>query len=497
MSSVSLSDFNVLKTLGNGAFSWVYKVQRKQDGQVYALKKVKLRELSYKEKENALNEIRILASINSPHIIRYKDAFYDNASGCLCIVMEFAENGDLMAKLQDYKKRNMFMDEAKIWKYAAQILLGLKSLHNLKILHRDLKCANIFLGANNKVKLGDLNVSKIMKRDLAYTQTGTPYYTSPEVWQNQPYDSKCDVWSMGCVLYELMAHHPPFEAKSMEELYKKVCKGTYQKLPKSYSQEMNDFINLCLRKNPKQRPCVNSLLEFQGLQPYLQNILENEEDKENKQPNIQKNNSLNLLQTMKMPYGNLNALKNILPKAQFEDSIDSFMEEQSLAKKSSGNRPISAVNNNDLKSNFNQRHSLEPQQGKQQNQQPSSNNQRQAQSPPSHSNQQILSSRQRIQSAHNAILCRQDSNSSVQNQLKSNNNNNALNGINNCPLPKSPEILGSKKISALQRNGIEMVRPRNSIEEGIPLRNDRERGSVNIPVNNNRYPSAGRRNILC
>lgn len=134
--------------------------------------------------------------------------------------------------------------------------MGLKSLHDLKILHRDLKCANIFLGANNKVKLGDLNVSKIVKRDLAYTQTGTPYYTSPEVWQNQPYDSKCDVWSMGCVLYELMAHHPPFEAKSMEELYKKVCKGTYQKLPKQYSQEMNDFIGLCLRKTPKTRPSV-------------------------------------------------------------------------------------------------------------------------------------------------------------------------------------------------------------------------------------------------
>lgn len=172
----------MLKTIGNGSFASVFKVQRKCDGVMYALKKVKLSDLSSREKENALNEVRILASINSPHVIRYKDAFYDDSSKCLCIVMEFAEQGDVSEKMLAYKKRGMFFDESTVWKYAVQILTGLASLHDLKILHRDLKCANIFLGAKDTVKLGDLNVSKIMKRDLAYTQTGTPYYTSPEVW---------------------------------------------------------------------------------------------------------------------------------------------------------------------------------------------------------------------------------------------------------------------------------------------------------------------------
>ena len=102
------------------------------------------------------------------------------------------------------------------------ILKGLKSLHDKKILHRDLKSANIFITEDGKYKLGDLNVSKVMKKGLAYTQTGTPYYASPEVWQDQPYDMKSDIWSLGCVMYELAALEPPFKAADLQSLYRKV-----------------------------------------------------------------------------------------------------------------------------------------------------------------------------------------------------------------------------------------------------------------------------------
>lgn len=85
------------------------------------------------------------------------------------------------------------------------ITRGLKSLHDKKILHRDLKAANIFISSDGRYKLGDLNVSKVLKKGLAYTQTGTPYYASPEVWQDLPYDMKSDIWSLGCVIYEMAA----------------------------------------------------------------------------------------------------------------------------------------------------------------------------------------------------------------------------------------------------------------------------------------------------
>lgn len=121
-------------------------------------------------------------------------------------------------------------------------------MHDMKILHRDLKAANIFL-TNDQLKIGDLNVSKVQKSNLVQTQTGTPYYACPEVWRGEKYDSKCDIWSMGCVVYELCTYLPPFQGKCMEELYKNVQKCIFKEIPKHYSEELSNFISLCLKKN--------------------------------------------------------------------------------------------------------------------------------------------------------------------------------------------------------------------------------------------------------
>ena len=178
---MSLKDFQVLNRLGEGSFSSVWKVKRLSDGKEYAMKKVKMNALSEKEKQNALNEVRILASISSPYIIGYKEAFFDDSSMTLCIIMEFAAGGDILGKITQHQKNRTAFKEKEIWAAFLQMLKGLKVLHDNKILHRDLKCANVFLTSDGTAKLGDLNVSKIAKYDLAHTQTGTPYYASPEV----------------------------------------------------------------------------------------------------------------------------------------------------------------------------------------------------------------------------------------------------------------------------------------------------------------------------
>lgn len=90
-----------------------------------------------------------------------------------------------------------------------------------------MKCANIFITADGIYKLGDLNVSKVLKKDLASTQTGTPYYASPQVWKDKPYGVKSDIWSLGCVLYEMCALRPPFTATDLQGLYRKVCAGHF------------------------------------------------------------------------------------------------------------------------------------------------------------------------------------------------------------------------------------------------------------------------------
>ncbi len=105
----------------------------------------------------------------------------------------------------------------------------------MKIFHRDLKSANVFLCKDGNAKLGDLNVSKVAKKGLLYTQTGTPYYASPEVWRDQPYDNKSDIWSLGCVLYEMTTLKPPFRANDMNGLYKRVLKGVYPKIAATYT----------------------------------------------------------------------------------------------------------------------------------------------------------------------------------------------------------------------------------------------------------------------
>lgn len=175
---------------------------------------------------------------------------------------------------QNLKARTR-IKEADIWKALIDITRGLKSLHDKKILHRDLKAANIFISAEGTYKLGDLNVSKVLKKGLAYTQTGTPYYASPEVWQDLPYDMKSDIWSLGCVIYEMAALEPPFKATDLQSLYKKVKAGVFKPIPTTYSSELSEMVNSMLRLRPKERPSTEEILKHPATLRHSGNNLNN------------------------------------------------------------------------------------------------------------------------------------------------------------------------------------------------------------------------------
>ncbi|CAI2358844.1 unnamed protein product [Moneuplotes crassus] len=273
----SFANFKFLSVLGKGSYSQVYKVRRKLENsadnqQIYALKKVYMNNLTEKERANALNEVRLLASIRHPNIISYKEAFIDESTSCLCVVMEYADKGDAFQLLNDHQNEGQYFKEKQIWTILIQATHGLQHLHEMSILHRDLKCANLFLFKNGDVKIGDLNVSKVARAGLSYTQTGTPYYASPEVWNDLPYDSKSDIWSLGIVMYEITALHLPFQAKSMDGLYDTVRKGEYEPIPKCFSVGLSRVISAMLQLNPENRPSCQQLMSSNLFSKWMNKI---------------------------------------------------------------------------------------------------------------------------------------------------------------------------------------------------------------------------------
>ena len=309
---MSLKDYKIEKQLGKGAFGSVTKVTKLSDGKTYAMKNVKIGKLSKPEQESALNEIRILYALDNPNIIYYYEAFFDEPTRSLNIIMEFADDGDIAGKIKEVTQKREHFSEETIWNWIIQMLEGMKYLHSNNIIHRDLKCANIFLTKKGLLKIGDLNVSKVTQSGLAKTQTGTPYYCSPEIWKETTYDQKCDVWSIGCIIYELCALIPPFRGTSLRDLSINILKGRYPPIPSSYSKDLSDLISKMLIVDPKRRYSTDQLLNCDIIQKRIKTI------KNSVIPYIVNNNvknidNVNMIKTIKLPR-NLKDINNKLPK---------------------------------------------------------------------------------------------------------------------------------------------------------------------------------------
>ena len=310
---MSMKDFKMGKLIGKGAFGSVSIVTRKTDGKIYAMKSVNIGKLNNKEKESSLNEIRILASLSHPNIIGYKEAFFDQSTNTLNIVMEFADEGDLEKKIKNNLKKRLNFEEDTIWNWTIQLLKGIKYLHDNRIMHRDLKCANIFLMKSGLLKLGDLNVSKFAKFGMANTQTGTPYYCSPEIWKEKPYDYKSDIWSLGCIIYEICNLRPPFRGTSLSGLKNNVLNGHYLPIPSIYSNDLSIIIAKMLVIDPNKRYSANELLEDEIIKNKIKNIDNLFTNNINGKYNFEK---ANLIKTIRLPL-NIKEINSKLPKKRY------------------------------------------------------------------------------------------------------------------------------------------------------------------------------------
>mmetsp|Transcript_9222 Transcript_9222/g.30430 ORF Transcript_9222/g.30430 Transcript_9222/m.30430 type:complete len:490 (-) Transcript_9222:179-1648(-) len=305
-----LTRFQVSKFIGKGSFGSVFRVQRLSDGGVYALKETNVRHMNQAERQEAVNEIRLLASVSNPGVVTYHEAFVDGNR--LCIIMEYAPYGDLSRALRKRQTTHKPLQEDLIWSYFIQIARGLHALHQNRILHRDIKTANVLRINPEVVKIGDLGVAKLMKSQMTHTQIGTPHYMPPEVWKNRPYSFPSDLWALGCVLYEMCTFNVPFEARSMDELRYKVLRGKYNPIPSCYSSDLQQMVRALLNPEPNLRPTLETLLSSPQIRK-RQDIAPTPEP-----PSTASSAASTILDTIKVPK-NLRLLKKRLPGPFYPD----------------------------------------------------------------------------------------------------------------------------------------------------------------------------------
>ncbi|CAI9721227.1 serine serine/threonine-protein kinase Nek11 isoform X1 [Octopus vulgaris] len=234
------------KKLGSGHFGTVYLCKDKEENEKNSqkvLKKIYLNEKKPKETDTAEQEAALLSQLSNPNILKFLDKLIDDE--CFCIITEYCEGGDLDQYIEKCVRAKNTISVKQTLDWFIQILLGVNYIHSRHILHRDLKSRNIFL-KNGIIKIGDFGISRILAgpSDYASTFIGTPYYMSPEVLKHEGYNCKADIWSIGCILFDMCALEHPFTGESFYSIVNKIVKMEPPPLPNRYPEELSNIFNL-------------------------------------------------------------------------------------------------------------------------------------------------------------------------------------------------------------------------------------------------------------
>ncbi|XP_045078852.1 serine/threonine-protein kinase Nek4 isoform X2 [Coregonus clupeaformis] len=259
-----MNNYMFIRVVGKGSYGEVNLVKHKTDRKQYVIKKLNLTTSSKRERRAAEQEAQLLSQLRHPNIVTYRES-WEGEDCQLYIVMGFCEGGDLYHRLKQQKGE--LLPERQVVEWFVQIAMALQYLHEKRILHRDLKTQNIFLTKTNIIKVGDLGIARVLENqnDMASTLIGTPYYMSPELFSNKPYNHKSDVWALGCCVYEMSTLKHAFNAKDMNSLVYRIVEGKLPQMPCKYDPQLGALIKSMLCKRPEDRPDVKLILR----QPYI------------------------------------------------------------------------------------------------------------------------------------------------------------------------------------------------------------------------------------
>ncbi|XP_040122942.1 serine/threonine-protein kinase Nek3 isoform X5 [Oryx dammah] len=219
-----MDSYRVLRVIGEGSFGRALLVQQESSNRMFAMKEIRLPK-SLSDTRISRKEAVLLAKMKHPNIVAFKESF--EAEGHLYIVMEYCDGGDLMQKIK-HQKGKLFPEDM-ILHWFTQMCLGVNHIHKKRVLHRDIKSKNVFLTQDGKVKLGDFGSARLLSSPMAFacTYVGTPYYVPPEIWENMPYNNKSDIWSLGCILYELCTLKHPIITEYGEQVLEETKKSMH------------------------------------------------------------------------------------------------------------------------------------------------------------------------------------------------------------------------------------------------------------------------------
>ena len=227
------------------------------------MKQIEIKKMTSKELKNALQEAELLKILDHPKIIEFEEVRTTKLH--IEIVTEYAAEGDLLAKIRS--QRGELFSEDQILNYLVQICIGINYIHNQDIIHRDIKPANIFLTGNGNIKIGDLGIAKVLDNSirLANSTKGTPCYVAPEIIYDKNYNNKCDVWSLGVLVYELCALQLPLVSYSSQSVINDNVIGEVPPLPQEFSSALQELVTWMLTLNPSKRPDICDVIKHRSL----------------------------------------------------------------------------------------------------------------------------------------------------------------------------------------------------------------------------------------